>query len=174
MTRRLRQVIGAALLPSAAFVALLLTLQDRTALIVHLWAITVLAIAVAALIAGVRTDVPRPDLGFEAALTHRPVGTVKPPALARLERELSMGTETAFDTHARLRPLFRELAGSILLTHHGVDLARSPERARTLVGAELWSLVRPDAAIPEHRGDPGIHRDAVECAVSDLERLAWS
>lgn len=174
MSRRLRRVIAATLVPSAAFVTLLVTLQGRTALIVHLWILTVLAIVVVALVAGIRADVPGRDLGFDAALAHRPVVAVKPPALARIERELSMGSETAFDTYARLRPLFLELTGGILLTHHGVDLARSPERARALVGDRLWSLVRADISLPEHRGDPGMPRADVEGAVADLERLAWS
>jgi hypothetical protein len=85
-----------------------------------------------------------------------------------------MGAETAFDAHYRLRPLFRELASGVLLTRHGVDLDRTPDRARSLVGDQLWTLIRPGVAAPAHRGGPGMPREEIAAAVTDLERLAWS
>ena len=172
MRARIRWAAETALVPSVALGVALVALPGRAALLVHVWLLTVLAIALGSLVVAVRDQVPAGSPLFDAALRRRTAPPVRPPSLARIERELSMGSETAFDTHARLRPLFRDLAGSVLLTHHGVDLGRSPERARALVGHDLWALVRPDAELPEDRSQPGLPRAAVERAVSDLERLA--
>ena len=46
-----------------------------------------------------------------------------------------------------LRPIVREIAAA-RLARHGVSLDRQPERARALLGAQTWELVRPDREAP--------------------------
>lgn len=174
MSPRLRRAAGTATIPTVALVIAFVALPGRTELALHVWLLVILGIALIALVAGIGEDVPLRASGFTNALVPTPAATVRPPSLARVEREVSMGAETAFDTYYRLRPLFRELASGLLLTHHGVDLERAPDRARGLVCDELWSLIRPDAAAPDDRGGQGMPRDGITVAVSDLERLAWS
>lgn len=174
MKDRFRRAAGAALLPSAALVAAVVLLPGRTELAVHVWLLVVLSIGLLALVAGIRQDVPPSASRFAAALLPPAAGTARPPSLARVEREVSMGAETAFDTHYRLRPLFRTLTAGILLHRFGVDLERSPERARELVGDDLWALIAPDVSPPEDRGAAGTAPATIERAVADLERVAWS
>jgi hypothetical protein len=174
MTHRLRRAGGAAILPTGALVVALIALPGRTELALHVWLLVVLGIALVALVAGVYEDVPLRPSGLAQALVPARADPARPPSLARVEREVSMGAETAFDTHYRLRPLFRELARGMLVARDGVDLDRSPERARELVGDDLWALIRPGVPAPEERGGPGMPGPAIERAVTDLERLAWS
>jgi hypothetical protein len=174
VSERLRRAVGIATLPTVALVVVVLALPGWTRPALHAWLLVVLAIGLVALLAGIRDSVPTAPSGFDAALARRATAPARPPSLAKVEREVSMGVETAFDTHYRLRPLFRRLTAGLLLAHRGVDLERDPERARALVGDDLWALVRPDAAAPEERSGAGVQPAALERAVADLERIAWS
>ena len=86
---------------------------------------------------------------------------------------MALATGTAFDVHYRLRPSLRAVASGLLL-RRGVDLERSPERARELVGPDVWELIRPDRPAPDDRTAPGLPLAAVERAVGDLERMSWT
>lgn len=174
MSERLRRAAGVASLPTAALVVVLLVRPGWAGPALHAWLLVVLGIGLLALLASIRTAVPARASAFDAALARRVAAPVRPPSLTKVEREVSMGVETAFDTHFRLRPLFRELTTGILLAHRGVDLDREPGRAQALVGDNLWSLVRPDASAPEERAGAGLSQAALERAVTDLERIAWS
>jgi len=63
------------------------------------------------------------------------------------------------------------LAAGLLSSRRGVDVAREPERARVLLGNELWELVRPDRSPPLERMGPGIDEGRLRRAVSALEHL---
>ena len=170
----MRRAAEAAIVPTLAFAVAAILMPGRLELAAHVWMLVVLTIGLIALVAGIREDVPPGGDGFDAALRRTPTGVARPPSLARVERELSMGAETASDAHYRLRPLFREVAAGVLLTRHGVDLGRAPARAKALVGEDLWALIRPGIPAPDERGGPGIPTAAVTRAVDDLERLTWS
>lgn len=174
MTERVRRALGAALLPTLALGVALVAVPGYAELAVHVWLLTILAIGLLAVVVAVRDAVPTLPSSFAAALAPRPSAPARPPSLAKLEREVSMGAENAFDTHFRLRPLFRDVTASLLLARHGVDLGRHPDRARAVVGADLWELVRPDAQAPADRSGPGVPVATIEAAVADLERIAWS
>jgi hypothetical protein len=90
--------------------------------------------------------------------------------LQRIERELAMSLQSAFDTHYRLRPLLRELAASPL-GQRGLDLDGSGGRAEQFLGSELWQLVRPDVERPSDHHAAGVPIAAVERAVRALEAL---
>lgn len=174
MSERLRRALGAALLPTLALGAALVVVPGYAELALHLWLLVVLAIGLAGVLVALREAVPDARSSFDAALAPQPHPPARPPSLAKLEREVSMGAENAFDTHFRLRPLFRELTEGLLLTRRGVDLRRRPERARAIVGDALWEIVRPDAEPPTERGAPGIPVATIEAAVDELERIAWT
>lgn len=88
------------------------------------------------------------------------------PELDRLGRELSLGTQSAFDFHVRLRPVLREIADA-RLSARGRRLADAEE----LLGPEAWELVRPDRPPPTDRHGPGADPEAVRRFVEALERL---
>jgi hypothetical protein len=93
------------------------------------------------------------------------------PELVRMERELEMATQSAFDTHYRLRPLLRELAET-RLARRGIELDRPGSRAKELLGPELWEIVRPDLERPAEHHDPGVRLATVDRAVAALEHLS--
>jgi hypothetical protein len=90
--------------------------------------------------------------------------------LVRIERELEMATESAFDTYYRLRPLLRELAEA-RLAKRGVELDGPGSRAAELLGPDAWELVRPDLVRPAKHHAAGVRLATVERAVTALEQL---
>jgi hypothetical protein len=92
------------------------------------------------------------------------------PELERLERELEMAMESAYDTYFRLRPTLREIAASRLALS-GVELDRPDGRAEALLGPDLWALVRPDLARPSDHRAAGLRLPEIERAVEALEGL---
>jgi hypothetical protein len=90
--------------------------------------------------------------------------------LDRIDRLVVLGGANEFDLHYRLRPLLRQIATERLHDLYGLDLDREPERARALLGEELWAVVRPDREVGR-RSWPGL--PAVELAghVARLEQL---
>ena len=134
---------------------------------------------------GVGSGVPEPagrrrrgyrDAGsaFELAVAgsrHR--APDRPPALEELERlvTFAMSRSGASDLHFRLRPLLREMAARRLRAGHGVDLDADPGRARSLLGDDLFDLVRADRPPPIDRLAPGLPADTMAAIVDRLERL---
>ena len=94
----------------------------------------------------------------------------RPATLERVERVVDAGHQTAGDVHIRVRPLLREIAAP-LLRRQGVDLDSEPQRARTLLGDELWEIVCRDRPRPRERRDPGLSLRDLERLVQRLERL---
>src|SRR5579863_4470010 len=93
---------------------------------------------------------------------HRRKATLpRPEDLDRIERVVSAGHQTAGDVHARLRPLLRGICAP-LLRRHGVRLDHDPERARALLGDELFELVSPARPRPDDRRAPGLELRALE------------
>lgn len=91
--------------------------------------------------------------------------------VARIERELEMATQSAYDSYYRLRPLLRELA-TTRLARQAVELDAPGSRAEQLLGPEAWQLVRPDLERPADHHAPGPRFAEVERAVAALESLA--
>lgn len=104
---------------------------------------------------------------FESALERRAPEPTRPAELLRMERELTLGIAGAGHLHTRLLPVLREAAGARL----GLDLGRSQERARRLLGEDVWRIVRPDRPAPTDRNAPGISRADVERCLARLEEL---
>jgi hypothetical protein len=92
------------------------------------------------------------------------------PELERLERELEMSTQSAYDTHYRLRPILREIAAG-RLGHSAVELDRPGSRAEELLGPDAWALVRPDSQRPADHHAPGASLAEIERAIDALEAV---
>jgi len=88
-----------------------------------------------------------------------------------LIRRLVGGESSEFELHHDLRPLVQQIAGARLARHHGVDLERSPDRARLLVGARVWELVRPEREPPQRRFQPGWPTGELVALVEELEAI---
>jgi hypothetical protein len=107
---------------------------------------------------------------FEKALLRPRPAARRPAELGRLERAVALGVADAGHLHTGLRPRLRAIART-LLAARGVDLDAAPERARSLLGDELWSLVRPDRERPADSFGPGIPLERLTLAVEKLETL---
>jgi hypothetical protein len=94
----------------------------------------------------------------------------RPRELVKLEREVGLATETAFDAHYRLRPTLRRIA-SARLRARALDLDVPTQEAEALLGAEAWDLCRPGRPRPRRHDDPGPSLAEIETAVASLERL---
>ena len=151
----------------------LVLLPGRAAIVGHVWLVVVLALALGVALERLRRELPRRPSAFDAAFAPTKTVRARPASLARVEREVTLATGTAFDVHFRLRPLVQTLASGLLL-RRGVDLERSPARAEELLGPETWELVRPDREAPDDRTAPGVPIETIERTADDLERLAWS
>lgn len=88
-----------------------------------------------------------------------------------LVRDVKHSTRSAFHLHVRLRPLLREIAAHRLAMRFGVDLDREQGRARELIGASAWELVRPERPPPADRLAPGPDLADLRVVVDELERL---
>ena len=62
-------------------------------------------------------------------------------------KTLAADDETHLD--AVMRPQLQRLFAARLAERHGVAMYRDPQRARTLVGAELWPWIDPEATAPQ-------------------------
>lgn len=88
-----------------------------------------------------------------------------------LVNDVQQSTASALHLHVRLRPILREIAAHRLWMRFGVDLDREQQRARELVGAEAWELVRPERPSPGDRLARGPRPARLRVVVEDLERL---
>jgi len=91
-------------------------------------------------------------------------------ALEELEHAVDFSLGTAFDVHYRLRPHARRVAAHRLAVR-GVSLDRQPVRARELLGADAWELVRPNRPEPEDRNARGLDLASIRKVVEGLDAL---
>jgi hypothetical protein len=95
---------------------------------------------------------------------------LRPADLEALERLAVTGRTSAANVHSRLRPMLQEIA-AVRLRRRGVDLERAPDDARTLLGEELWELVRPDRPLPADLHGKGISLEQLSEMVARLEAM---
>jgi hypothetical protein len=156
---------------TALLVALVLAFPGQRSTLAGAYELVIGALAVAAIVAGMRALEPA---RWERSAFDRP--PEKPPRpepiaeLQRTDRALVLGAANAFDLHHRLRPLLRDLAAERLYAHHGVELDRDQERARELLGDELWDVVRPGRTLRERSG-PGLSTGEAARLVRALETV---
>jgi hypothetical protein len=172
MRRRLVVSLEGLALPTLAYVVAVVLAPGRASVITHVYLVVVAAGALAVLaVALARSLRPAGRSTFELGLRQPVRSAVRVKQLERLEREVTLGRQNAWDLHNRLRPTLRETATGLLAARRGVDLEREPERAAALLGEDAWELVRPDRLAPPHRHAPGVPAAVLDRAVSALERL---
>lgn len=93
------------------------------------------------------------DSGFRRSV--RLLGS-RAPALGEWQRivDKSIGDRSDVHFNATLRPQMQRLFAARLAERHGVDLYRAPERARALVGADLWPWIDPERRPARRPDDP--------------------
>jgi len=94
----------------------------------------------------------------------------RPRELVKLEREVGLSTETAFDTYYRLRPTVRAIATSRLRLR-GIDLDGASGSAEELLGPEAWDVIRGDRPRPRDHDAPGLPLDRIAAVVAAVEEL---
>jgi hypothetical protein len=85
--------------------------------------------------------------------------------------DVQLSVASALHLHVRLRPILREIAAHRLSRRYGVDLDRDPVRARELIGAEAWELVRPERPPPHDGLASGLPLSDLRLAVEEIERI---
>ena len=170
-----RLLAGVAFGAGLATLALLLTIfsaPGRKELELDVYVLVLGALAVLGAVLATRQAFPL-DRGstLAAALEHDPREPLRPRELERLEREVTLGTSTAFDLHYRLRPILREVAEQRLLDRRGLRLERGARDVQAALGEELWELVRPGRKPPEKRYARGLAPEAVRRVVERLEAV---
>jgi hypothetical protein len=108
---------------------------------------------------------------YERALRRHARGRLRPHELESLERTVTLAGTSAFDLHARLRPLLREIAEHRLTSARGLRLDSGSPEVRQALGDELWELLRPDRPPPTDRFAPGLGRERLAAHVDALETL---
>jgi hypothetical protein len=166
----LRLALGVLFL-TLLLVGLVVTIPGRRGVFVGLYELAVGAVVVWALVRRLRSLDAEPDA--RSPFERRPEDVEEPAATAdldRIDRLVVLGAASSFDFHYRLRPLLRELASAKLHADHGIELDHEPERARRLLGDEVWRLVRRDREL-ENRAGPGLPPADLERLVTRLEAL---
>jgi hypothetical protein len=170
--RRAFQLVRLPLYLTVVLVIALLAVPGRSGLAVHVYVLVLAAFGLGRLLVALRAALPaRTPSPFDAALRTRPRRVQRIPELERMEREVSLSLQTAFDLHYRLRPRLRRTAAELLSARRGIDLDASPDAARRVLGEEVWEIVRGDRQPPRDRLDPGLDIGSLRLAVAALERL---
>ena len=93
------------------------------------------------------------------------------PELVRIEREVVLATGSGFDRQMRVGPLMRDIARYQLWTRRGVDLEEQPERARELLGDEIWGLLRAGRPEPNSRYASGAEIAELRQMLERIEKV---
>jgi hypothetical protein len=91
------------------------------------------------------------------------------PELARIEREVVLSTGSEFDQQLRVKPLLSDVAAHRLWTRRGIEMDESPERAREVLGDEVWELVKPGPPEPNRRYSSGLDIAGLRRIVEKIE-----
>jgi hypothetical protein len=160
-------IVGAAVLATLVLVAALAVLPDQAEVAADVYLIFLGGLALLGLVVSTgRSGEDAPDSPFAAVRRPRRRAPVMLPELDRLGRELSLGTQSAFDFHVRLRPVLYEIAEARLAAR-----GRRLEEAEGLLGSEAWELIRPNRPPPIDRHAAGADPAAVRRFVDALEKI---
>jgi hypothetical protein len=140
-----------------------------------------LVVALASTPAGVREHgVLRPVAAWARAARQRiwprraAPAAVRPsdfPAYAKISSDLDWAPVSQWHYDHGLRPLLSRLFESVLAERHRVDLTADPERARSLVGDEVWPLIDPSRPPSFDSSAPGTDLRTLTRIVDRLEQL---
>ena len=171
MRGRVFRVGTAVLLATAILLPLVVLVPSRRTLFVGIYELVLASIAIGALVGSFRAFQPEAWMRspFERA-REKPEQPQPIAELDRIDRLVVLGAANEFDLHYRLRPVLRQLAGERLYARYGLELDRDPERARPLLGDDLWQLVRPEREVGRRSG-PGLPATELAEHVARLEQL---
>ncbi len=169
MTRNLARAGRFLVLPTVALGAVVAFTPGRVELAVRIYALLLAAVVLVLALAMLRRAYPPRRLPRRRPTS--PSLQEDPETLARIEQEVALGVDAAFDLHHRLRPRLRTIAGELLATRRRISLDDEPERARRALGEPAWELVRPERAPPGDRQARGIPISELGSVVESLERL---
>lgn len=172
MIRSALRVASVAIVPTLALVGVVLVAPGRARLAIHMYLLVLCLFSLAGVVGALRRAHPQARVSaFDRALQRRPERHDRLAELARLEREVALGTSSAFDLHYRLRPVARRVAHGLLAARRGIDLEHDPDGARSVLGDEAYELVRPDREPPRDRFGPGIEPAGIHRLVEALEAI---
>jgi hypothetical protein len=169
--RRLATTLSAA---TTALALLLLLRPLPASRSIAIWILFVAALALSRLVGSMRVADPagaRAEARFDAALRRPRRGPALPAELIQLERELTLAVGSGTFAHQRLLPRLRSIAAARLSSRRGIDIVRSPDAARSLLGEEAWKLARPDPQEPSDTRAPGVPLAQIEALLDRLEAL---
>jgi hypothetical protein len=159
-------------LATIVLVVLLSVSRLSTARALAIWIVTLTALILVALIRQSRASRgPEQASRFEQAFQKPKTKIAQPEEFLRMDREIVLGIADADHAHRRLLPLLRTAAAARLAARYGFDLGRRPETARTLLGDEVWELLRPDRPAPADRHGPGLRREQIAAVIERVESL---
>jgi hypothetical protein len=168
-----RAIFGASRIVIGLTVALVFVvafLPGRAGIAARIYAILLAAIALAYALRSLRDAYP-PVSPLRSRARRTDTRSRPPASLGQLENLTALGVASAFDLHHRLRPRLRGIAAGLLATHRHTALDRDPERARDILGATTWDLVRPDRPPPSDRLARGLPLSDMRAVVASLERV---
>ena len=172
MRHRAARLTVRAILAGIVLVIALQALPLRQGVVVQAWLLACGGLILLQLVGATRAPaLDNEPSGFEHALHFAAAPPERPPELARIEREVSLGMAGQFFLHRRLRPTLREIAAQRLRDHRGLELDSGNDDVLAAIGVEGWELLRPDRR--EH-WDPdaaGISLAELDRVVSSLERI---
>jgi hypothetical protein len=168
--RQLLPIVGFGLLATLLVAVALVVAPERRELILDIYVLGLGGIAVLRLVGLTRRQLgPGERSEFDDALRPGRFESVTVAERDKLERELELGLQTAFDFHFRLRPTLVEIARN-RLAGRGVSLDDEP-RAKAVLGADAWELLRPDRDPPHERNAPSLSTDELGGLVAALEKI---
>ena len=171
MTYAVRRALIVGLLITGGALAALFASSGIRARVVDAYLVEVGAVLMLMLIRTARTLLPeRPASPFDAAhvaATRRPA----PQGELAIDRDVELGRVTAFHFYTRIRPILRDVTSYRLRYRYGIELDRDPGRARDLVAATVWDVVRPDLPPPRDRLGVGPSLASLRDVVAELEKL---
>lgn len=87
------------------------------------------------------------------------------PALGEWRRIVAKSLADDGETHLAIvmRPQLQRLFAARLAERHGVAMYRNPQRARALVGAELWPWIDPGETAPQPTLPEPVLRSLLDC-----------
>jgi len=171
MSARYRRALGAILLATAALVVALVLAGAERGLALYAYVLFLGVVAAVLLVRRIGTALPRTPKFERLARRPRQEPDDSVPQLESLARQLAAGRSTTLELHVYLRPLVTQIAGAQLARRHGVDLERTPDRGRALLGPRTWELVRPERQRPEERFERGWTTQELRELVGELERI---
>ena len=171
MKGRLARIGAAVLLATTILLALVVLVPSRRSLFIGIYELVLAAIAIGTLVRSFRMFEPQAWMRSPFERDPEKPEQQQPIAeLDRIDRLVVLGAANEFDLHYRLRPVLRQVAVERLHGLRGIDLDGDPERAKRLLGDELWELVRPDRKVGRRSG-PGLPAAALAGHVARLEQL---